>query len=796
MLTSLALFALPVLQGGGDHASLHPAGVDLYIDVPTVEPLVKAWLETALPLLVRDSALDDLYELVGLTGPEQLLEQLPIGDITQWIEVAKNVKGFSLSLTMDEQALLELAATYEVYATQEFSLDFLKQLVESTFYQTGSLPKDLASLRLGDESLLDAYGRPFYYEAKDDGIFRLLGLGADGLRGGTGVNRDQEAGVSLIPHVLSSVSNLIGGELVVEWKDPDIIEPWIGLIAGRLQGELPFVQRSNLPALVENPGFPPSAFRFSPADLGGPEDSKSLEVSLQPIDGATVLTFGTIKGQAVQALIKFAAKGEVHPKSLNGTAVFQEAMAEVQSEEGILVWRGFMGEPSETVAATTGGLDNFLELFGLSSKSGSWETRIQNGTYLSNSYTRADSSPDKATLNRVAALIPNDAVFVQAGTIRPRALWELFGSLTSESGSLDELLDSLDIDVEAELVNNLGDEFALWVSPVRGLSIPELYIVIPVQNGATVMGALDALFDQLAEVERSISVSRRPYKGVDYSSLDVGIPIGVVPTFAVLDNELWISNSSILIKREIRRRDQGKPIARGEHPLFARLQDENGQLPADLKRAGFFDLGSVLSAYYSGGRAFSGMFTMGMNLPPGFLDSLPDGDLFARHIAPTYSETRAHSGGFVTRKVGAFGPEPMILGGLGVTAGIVALTVTGQESIVAAPPRQWTETDGAEIEVQVTGIHAHEFDTKVTLALVDVGLLLYSIDKGSEPKTLADLVKSSKAYPNGYLGETAVPKDGWGNPLHYEPGVDGEYVLYSLGPNGVDNGGEGDDILP
>ncbi|MFT5080668.1 MAG: hypothetical protein ACI9C2_000706 [Gammaproteobacteria bacterium] len=796
MLTSLALLVLPTLQGAGDHAALHPASADFFMDVPDVEPLVKAWMETALPLIVRDSTLKDLYKLVGMSGPEDLLNQLPLGDAVQLLEVAKNIKGLSFSLTVDEQEVIDLALTYGVYAEQEFSLDFLKQLIEGTYYRTGNLPADLSGLGLTDDFLLDTFDRPFFYEAEDDGTFILKGLGADGLPGGTGLSRDQDAGVSLLPHLFSSAANLIGGELVVEWKNPDMIEPWIGLLAGRLQGQYPFVQRSNLPVLEESPNFPPSAFRFNPADVGGPEDAEPVEVSIQSIGDATVVTFGTIKGQAIQPLLKYAAADEVHPTSLAATPNYQRAMAEVRIEDGVLVWRGFLGERSEQLADTTGGLDNFLELFGLSTKSGSWETRIQNGTYRSVSYTQGGSLPDKATLNRVAALIPNEAVFVQVGTLRPRGLWELFGGLTSESDSLGELLEKLEVDVEADLVDNLGDEFALWVNPVRGLTIPELYIVIPVQNGETVMSALDALFDQLAQVDAGISVSRRPYKGVDYSALDVGIPIGVVPTFAVLDDELWISNSSILIKREIRRRDQGKPSARGEHPVFNRLQDESGVLPADLKRAGYLDLGAIFSSYYSGGRALSGMVTMGMDLPPGFLDALPDSDLFTRHIVPTFSETRARSGGFTTTKVGAFGPEPFLIGGIGITAGIVAFSIVGQEPLGLAPPPQWTDREGAEIEVQVAGIQADEFETKVTLALVDVGLLLYSIDKGDQPKTLADLVKTSKAYPNGYLGESMVPKDGWGNTLRYEAKADGEYVLYSLGPDGVDNGGTGDDILP
>ena len=58
---------------------------------------------------------------------------------------------------------------------------------------------------------------------------------------------------------------------------------------------------------------------------------------------------------------------------------------------------------------------------------------------------------------------------------------------------------------------------------------------------------------------------------------------------------------------------------------------------------------------------------------------------------------------------------------------------------------------------------------------------------------MADLSLKTENYPNGYLDGAALPLDGWDRALVYRT-VDGGYKLYSMGPNGEDDDGGGDDI--
>jgi hypothetical protein len=59
------------------------------------------------------------------------------------------------------------------------------------------------------------------------------------------------------------------------------------------------------------------------------------------------------------------------------------------------------------------------------------------------------------------------------------------------------------------------------------------------------------------------------------------------------------------------------------------------------------------------------------------------------------------------------------------------------------------------------------------------------------------LLASSENFPNGYLGgRQDLPPDPWGHPYVYVLTGPKGYQIRSMGPNGVDDKGEGDDIVP
>ena len=77
---------------------------------------------------------------------------------------------------------------------------------------------------------------------------------------------------------------------------------------------------------------------------------------------------------------------------------------------------------------------------------------------------------------------------------------------------------------------------------------------------------------------------------------------------------------------------------------------------------------------------------------------------------------------------------------------------------------------------------------------MQVALKIYELDAGSYPAALDALTSSSERHPGGFLNSGEVPADGWGRQLRYELSA-GEFRLWSVGPDGIDQRGRGDDIL-
>ena len=95
-------------------------------------------------------------------------------------------------------------------------------------------------------------------------------------------------------------------------------------------------------------------------------------------------------------------------------------------------------------------------------------------------------------------------------------------------------------------------------------------------------------------------------------------------------------------------------------------------------------------------------------------------------------------------------------------------------------------------------------DAKIQIRNLETGLKSYYMDNGFYPSTdqgLQALVEEPTTgripqhyRSGGYLEQNKVPKDPWGNPYVYtSPGQHGDFDIMSLGPNGDQSSGEGDD---
>jgi general secretion pathway protein G len=103
-----------------------------------------------------------------------------------------------------------------------------------------------------------------------------------------------------------------------------------------------------------------------------------------------------------------------------------------------------------------------------------------------------------------------------------------------------------------------------------------------------------------------------------------------------------------------------------------------------------------------------------------------------------------------------------------------------------------------------TGAHAYAAEPKIEdpfeivqrhLGEISAGMTVFKISEGRYPESIDDLVKPLADYPEGCLGKSEAPVDPWGNPYRFRLNAKGKPQLWSMGPDGVDQGGEPDDIV-
>lgn len=115
--------------------------------------------------------------------------------------------------------------------------------------------------------------------------------------------------------------------------------------------------------------------------------------------------------------------------------------------------------------------------------------------------------------------------------------------------------------------------------------------------------------------------------------------------------------------------------------------------------------------------------------------------------------------------------------------------------MAAVPDDGWDDeefivADATEPEAGMV-VSSEAAATEASLMSLSVALKMYQLDHdGSAPATLDLLLKGEGGSP-GYVD--AVGRDGWGREFRYS--ADGSaYELWSIGPNGIDEKGEGDDL--
>jgi hypothetical protein len=377
--------------------------------------------------------------------------------------------------------------------------------------------------------------------------------------------------------------------------------------------------------------------------------------------------------------------------------------------------------------------------------------------------------------------------------------------------------------IDASFAKALGTKASIALLPFAGISpLPRVLATIELRDRAAFEAALSELEAELLAIEPDAVVSKRTYRKVPMyaftksgasedepssrsaSAGPFGLPIGdptanLRPTIAVLGDRVLVGLASSYVRAEIQRLEKAGD-ATAQHALAA-----EGRIPADALEASSMDWGGLLGKVYDMARGFVPMLAQ-QGGPPIDAAQLQPASKLMRFFAPGFSITRRLEDGTLhTRSESSFGPEMLFViaaAAKGIEsstdrAATSALLPATTTLVPTQPVGATTQTQPGETK-PAPNVPAKSVERDASIAAlrsVKTGLAVYFAQNGGYPERLAVLTESTTDFPNGFLDAREVPKDGWSRDLHYQLDVGtNKFRLWSLGADGLDQNGFGDDI--
>jgi len=508
--------------------------------------------------------------------------------------------------------------------------------------------------------------------------------------------------------------------------------------------------------------------------------------------------------------------------------------AEAMREEGgapyINYHHNLVGDPWYALAADEAELPvpdilfSGIELFfgglipmGASEKHGS--CRIVNGEYVHEimDFGRAAAESTAPLSDDFLNLVNPEAVGVWSTTMEVGAVARTGHELIAELLGLpvDVVASELEYSVGAsleEFLAPLEKGVAFYMLPISGATIPRFHAVVQLEDPV----AYEEAWTKLSEFLKNqgaeyVEVQDRPYRKTPVFTLkpvsqagpvtDPNSPFAAVSsmglanptlTVAILPDRAVFGISASYVKRELRRLLKEADAETAAHPLA----ESGAPCPAGVNYFGHLDWPEVVGGVYDTVTAFLPLIADAGAMPFD-IDAMPETETITQYFSSTDVWSRAGESGTYTLKRSPFGPETGLLLGAAVTAGVFMgrsgeLVLGGDAPGASEEP---TLPVSAPVTPDTSAEDEARSETRRRLQEVKIGLVVYKGDKGGFPGALSDLLVPTSTYPRGFLNSDDLPTDGWGNPLRYSIQAEGGgYRLWSSGPDGVDNGGDGDDL--
>jgi general secretion pathway protein G len=388
---------------------------------------------------------------------------------------------------------------------------------------------------------------------------------------------------------------------------------------------------------------------------------------------------------------------------------------------------------------------------------------------------------------RALELVPDDASLVSISTMEP-GMFRPFLDMADGGEALERIDDALGIDLDADLLQPLGQTFGFYLSDATGGGdLTSAVAFAAVDDEARLESTLDALATRLNELALAMAGGRLRVRSFDLDGtrgleLDFpGLPVPLSPALALEGGHLFVAATPQALAAAL---DQARGRARKtKGPSWRKLASARVGSLDDLQALSFVDSPRLARSGYGLASLFAAAFANAVRSPadlsrdpgpvlPPFAELLAD-------VQPTVLAARVRGDDLVTVGSG----DRSALAHVAATLGWAPTLMTG---IVLVGSMVAIGTRGADVEA------GEDEDPLVIEAEAEIWSLLDALDgwasenDGRYPEALEALVEPDE---EGLAWLAEIPLDPWGNPYVYE--IDGELVrVKSYGADGVP-GGEG-----
>jgi hypothetical protein len=464
----------------------------------------------------------------------------------------------------------------------------------------------------------------------------------------------------------------------------------------------------------------------------------------------------------------------------------------------------------------------------------------RDGTSVGLSYSEVD--PNAGGLCALAAkqpvdvnlikLVPKDALSFSIGSADLAPIWDtIFGALKEGAPAIHEMAmqkvhafettvagadaqGNPNWDIRRDLLGVIGGHMMSVSTPGAGSMMgpgADSVFWIETSNPQTLEKSLGYLFAIPGQMlGNPINFKEQVYGDVKLKVLDamslgpLAMAAGSMqPTYCIHGGRFWFATTTKALKKAI---DAEKPPQPDPATGAVPPPRENITAKADFAKrwvdppkgaivtgVSYSDTATNFENTYQSLLGLIPMMQMGLQQQgikdlPFDVSLLPTGEAIAQHLFGTVQLSyrvgdRAH----MTQSRGPFGPETVLaMGGLvAVGAGMIAY----QQQHKAA-------TDAHQRKAAKTAKGDPVKQAQHDLADVTASITVYIITNNKPPASLDELTKPTPDYPKGYTQGQPIPVDPWGHAYAYTTDGKDNYKIWSFGPNGVDDHGTGDDVVP